>query len=302
MVRTRPTEFSESTRPARSVYLKENKRPFLYPSGRRDSFDENPDSAFFIGKLDKAQNRDEVYTSVRRLGKKHNFYVRKLDMPYGDSRTKKGNRGYCFVHCKSKEEADRVVALKEIHIGRRLCEVKPYDGRNVPSSDCSEVTSGYNTPFPTNILDSSRVATTPSVFGDDPVPSVATSQNQTIVFTPQNSIVSKTEGLCVSGDDGYLQNSKSPFCQAPISTHQNVITVSNDTNPQVLNLGELYSPKKVNTFVLSLLLQASSTGDAIKFLSSYFEYLERFEKGLASMNAESVQTVANVFAPLLVNV
>jgi len=316
----------------------------LFPSGRRDDFQEKPGAAFFLGKLDKTQNRDEVYTGVRRLGKKYGFYVRKLDMPYGDSKNRQGNRGYCFVHCNSKEEADKIVELKEVHIGRQLCEVKAYGGRDIPSGTVSDATSGYNTPImQTSVYNISR-ATTPSVFGDDPSEQQITRQQYSeLPKTPErinvisepavqssrgstghvDQPISSSERILSTGQSILLQNPSLPASvttqpyiepvaaippplEIPVIMPQTINVASNtgvmDAYGQELNLGELYNPELVNRFVISQLLKASSSGDAMTFLSTYFNELDRFEKGLASMDTTSVQLVAKMFAPLLVNV
>jgi len=316
----------------------------LYPSGRRDDFQEKPGAAFFLGKLDKTQNRDEVYTGVRRLGKKYGFYVRKLDMPYGDSKNRQGNRGYCFVHCNSKEEADRIVELKEVHIGRQLCEVKAYGGRDIPSGAVSDATSGYNTPIMQNSMYDTSRATTPSVFGDDASDrQIPERQHHELPETPerinvisehavQNSHgstgqvdqpISSSERILSTDQSILLQNSSLPTSvnnqqyiepvaaiqsplEIPVTIPQRINVASNtgliDVYGQESGLGELYNPERVNRFVISQLLKASSSGDAMSFLSTYFNELDRFEKGLASMDAASVQVVAKIFAPLLVNV
>jgi len=316
----------------------------LFPSGRRDNFQEKPGAAFFLGKLDKTQNRDEVYTGVRRLGKKYGFYVRKLDMPYGDSKNRHGNRGYCFVHCNSKEEADKIVELKEVHIGRQLCEVKAYGGRDIPSGAVSDATSGYNTPnMQTSMYNVSR-ATTPSVFGDDPSEQqISRQQYSELPETPERiNVISEPAVQSSRGSTGHvdqpissserilstdqsilLQNPSLPasvttqqhiepvaaiptLLEIPVIMPQTINVASNtgvmDAYGQELNLGELYNPERVNRFVISHLLKASSSGDAMRFLSTYFNELDRFEKGLTSMDAASVQLVAKMFAPLLVNV
>merc|ERR1711970_576830 len=326
-----------------------NRRTMLFPSGRRDDFQEKPGAAFFLGKLDKTQNRDEVYTGVRRLGKKYGFYVRKLDMPYGDSKNRQGNRGYCFVHCNSKEEADKIVELKEVHIGRQLCEVKAYGGRDIPSGAVSDATSGYNTPNMQRSMYNISRATTPSVFGDDASEQQISSQqyselpqtSERINVIPEPAVqssrgptghvdqpISSSERILSTGQSILLQN---PSLPASVTTQQYIepvaaippplalstsaipgimpqtINVASNTSVmdaygQELNLGELYNPERVNRFVISQLLKASSSGDAMRFLSTYFNELDRFEKGLASMDSASVQLVAKMFAPLLVNV
>merc|ERR1711936_754448 len=76
---------------------------------KTDRFEESSDSAFFLGKLNKHLDRETIYRALTAEARRLNFYVRKLDMPYGDSRYKTGNKGYAFVHCRTKEEIERKV-------------------------------------------------------------------------------------------------------------------------------------------------------------------------------------------------
>jgi len=111
------------------------------PSYSRAPFQEIEGAAFFIGKLNKNHDREVVYNALRRLTKELDFYIRKLDMPYACNKTRRGNCGYAFVHCNSKDEAQRIIAMRTIHLGKQVCEVKAYAGRGG-----SNATSGYNTP------------------------------------------------------------------------------------------------------------------------------------------------------------
>jgi hypothetical protein len=118
-------------------------------SSKRAPFQEIEGAAFFLGKLNKNHDREVVYNALRKLTHELDFYIRKLDMPYACNHTKRGNQGYAFVHTNSKEQADRIVAMKAIHLGKQVCEVKAYAGR--PSVGKSAVspapTSGYNSPM-----------------------------------------------------------------------------------------------------------------------------------------------------------
>jgi len=117
-----------------------------------DRFEENSESAFFLGKLNKHLDRETIYRALTAEARRMNFYVRKLDMPYGDSRYKTGNKGYAFVHCRNKEEATRMINKGQIKLNNQYCEIKPYGGRmdtdsgsNIGGLD-SGVNTGFNTP------------------------------------------------------------------------------------------------------------------------------------------------------------
>jgi len=107
---------------------------------RKSQFDEDLEAAFFLGKLNKHHDREQVYNQLKRLTKQLNFYIKRFDMPNGPN--KRGNKGFAFVHCSDREQAQRIISMKFIRLGTQDCEVKPYGGR-IPESNCSE---GRGTP------------------------------------------------------------------------------------------------------------------------------------------------------------
>jgi len=121
---------------------------------KTDRFEESSDSAFFLGKLNKHLDRETIYRALTAEARRLNFYVRKLDMPYGDSRYKTGNKGYAFVHCRTREEANRMIKKGQIRLNNQFCEIKPYGGRmdtdsgtsNLGGALDSGVNTGWNTP------------------------------------------------------------------------------------------------------------------------------------------------------------
>jgi len=105
----------------------------------KPKFIEIKSAAFFIGKLNKHHDREKVYCQLKRLTRTHKFYIAKFDMPNGaDGR---GNKGFAFVHTKSTEEAQRIIAMGHLKLGNQMCEVKPYGGRTD-----TEESSGRETP------------------------------------------------------------------------------------------------------------------------------------------------------------
>jgi len=108
----------------------------------KQPFQEIAGAAFFIGKLNKNHDREVVYNALRKLTVELDFYIRKLDMPYACVKTRRGNCGYAFVHTNSREEAERIVSMGTINLGKQVCDVKAYAGR----SGSSVASSGYNTP------------------------------------------------------------------------------------------------------------------------------------------------------------
>merc|ERR1712168_1137768 len=113
----------------------------------RSQFSEIEGGAFFVGKLNKYKDRDEIYSGLRNLADRYGFYIRKLDMPFADPIAKRGNKGFCFVHCRSRQEAQRMIALRDVTLGDQTVEIKPYSARPEASGLMSGHSSGYETPL-----------------------------------------------------------------------------------------------------------------------------------------------------------
>lgn len=99
---------------------------------RKPEFVEDRESAFFLGKLNKHHDREQVYNQLKRLTKPLNFYIRRFDMPNGGNG--RGNKGFAFVHTRSREEARKIISMKFLRLGNQDCEVKPYGGRTSESN------------------------------------------------------------------------------------------------------------------------------------------------------------------------
>jgi hypothetical protein len=86
--------------------------------------------AFFLGNIDKALTREEVYEFVKN---ETNCYIKKFDMPnvVGDEKDTQGRpircAGFAFVHVKYQWMADEMLSLGKIRIGNLEAEIKPYD-------------------------------------------------------------------------------------------------------------------------------------------------------------------------------
>jgi len=104
-------------------------------NSRKSDFVEDLEAAFFLGKLNKHHDREQVYTQLRKLTRSLDFYICKFDMPNGIDKygNKSGNKGFAFVHTKTKEQAQRIISMKYIRLGNQECEVKPYGGRTLES-------------------------------------------------------------------------------------------------------------------------------------------------------------------------
>lgn len=104
-------------------------------NSRKTDFVEDLEAAFFLGKLNKHHDREQVYSQLKRLTKSLDFYICKFDMPNGKDKygNKGGNKGFAFVHTKTREQAQRIISMKFIRLGNQECEVKPYGGRTLES-------------------------------------------------------------------------------------------------------------------------------------------------------------------------
>jgi len=86
--------------------------------------------AFFLGNIDKALTREEVYEFVKN---ETNCYIKKFDMPnvVGNEKDTQGRAircaGFAFVHVKYQWMADEMLTLGKIRIGNLEAEIKPYD-------------------------------------------------------------------------------------------------------------------------------------------------------------------------------
>lgn len=99
---------------------------------RKPEFVEDRGAAFFLGKLNKHHDREQVYNQLKRLTKPLNFYIKRFDMPNGPNG--RGNKGFAFVHCKNREQARQIISMKFLRLGNQDCEVKPYGGRTSESN------------------------------------------------------------------------------------------------------------------------------------------------------------------------
>jgi len=249
-------------------------------------------AAFFVGKLNKSHNREKIYNALRTLGRQHDFYIRKLDMPYADSRKKKGNRGYCFVHCRSQEEVDRVVALKFIKLGNQKCEVKAYDGRE----------SG------TSKLKTSKKSAT----------SVKQSKNEEISETaeatePETSTTASETGenqecwLVESGSDSQTGYDSEPLESGSCSTEKceetSVAQESSDLSV-TSELGDCgyfssdFEATNVSNYLDQCLAVASKEGKIVEFFQTYFDAYQNALVFMQGMTQEELNSLAHQYAPL----
>jgi len=103
-------------------------RPNFRSNNRKSNFVEDKEAAFFLGKLNKHHDREQVYNQLKKLTREFDFYIAKFDMPNGPNG--RGNNGFAFIHCKTREQAQRIIAKGWLKVGNQECEVKPYGGRD----------------------------------------------------------------------------------------------------------------------------------------------------------------------------
>merc|ERR1711974_115309 len=94
--------------------------------------------AVFIGGIPKALKREFIYNEL----KKH-CYVKKLDMPK-DNITGKQNKGHVFLHVKTPEEMEKLLAMKQVRIRNTMCDVLPYKKNEKRIQEESACNSTYD--------------------------------------------------------------------------------------------------------------------------------------------------------------
>lgn len=223
--------------------------------------------AFFVGKLNKTHDREQLYSALRRLGAQYNFYINKLDMPYGKA-GKRGNKGYAFVHVQTQEEADRIIALRYIQLCGQKCEVKAYGGRDFDSSPTtSNTSSGYTTPVEGKAWPIKR------------------EKVDLQKLMAQKAVATKEQDWAEESDDpaGYYSDSEVfEDVQSKVATDTQV--------------SEAYQADNVWNYVHQELKIASSSGDAVDFLQRYFAAYEQSLQKLQSMSPEELQVYAKQYA------
>jgi hypothetical protein len=244
------------------------------------TFQEIPGGAFFLGKLNKNHNREQIYTALRSLASRCNFYIRKLDMPYGNKYTKEGNLGYCFVHCKSKEEADRIVAMHYVKLGTQRCEVKAYGGRDIGSTPSSQATSGYVTPASDSVLKHEPFVT------------------KDLAKILHQKLSVKAQSICSWAEE----------CDDPLSYYAdctdgvfNEVEVDSLLDENIAESEQLtkFTPDSVNSYIQQNLITASTYGKAPEFLQAYFEIYGELEKKIQTMSKQELNEIASQYSSLL---
>lgn len=106
-----------------------------YRPSRQRQQSNNSGGQFFLGNIDKALKREEVYDFLTRYEYQQGrrLYVSRFDMPKvtvggTDSHGRPINcAGYAFVHVKDIRMARAMLAKKTVRIGNLQAEIKPYD-------------------------------------------------------------------------------------------------------------------------------------------------------------------------------
>lgn len=280
----------------------------------RSQFSEIEGGAFFVGKLNKYKDRDEIYSGLRNLADRYGFYIRKLDMPFADTISKRGNKGFCFVHCRSRQEAQRMIALRDVILGDQAVEIRPYSARPEASGLMSGHSSGYDTPLQSGSHYPAAYTHNPLAIKEpiNIMPDGATSDfpQSDGSFGPKSVRSSEFSDECESVRGGEF---------APASLQPVQQTVSRDSvyscqppmdfqtvpMPTVEIWDQIYSQANVDKFVASQLYAAQSRGVNPeefyqRYVQSYNEYLNALNTQY-STNADGVADIALTYAPLLLS-
>jgi len=239
---------------------------------QRQPFQEIPGAAFFLGKLNKDHNRDQIYNALRDLTRVHGFYIRKLDMPYGNKLTKQGNQGYGFVHCRSREEAQRLISMEQITLLDTVCEVKPYGSRG----EHSTTSSGYVTPLESPRKESDLRA----------------------ILQQKYAINHSQMEYCGYGNAGPGSSKEDIY-----DSDATPVKEENGFDSALQNCTDnVYRTEVVNNFVAKKMFDCMTTeaDGGLKFLMNYFKIYEKLMKEFQVMPANEILKLANEHAVVLV--
>ena len=129
--------------------------------------------AFFLGRLDKSLERNQLFNFLTQ-----HVYVTKLDMPRSRNRDLQ-NRGFCYVHCKTIEQAQKMLSMPTIEIYGRTCYIHKYDDRRSYNPDASQAGSYYSnySSYQSSLVGSNRSSRAQSPErGDNPEEALARQQ------------------------------------------------------------------------------------------------------------------------------
>lgn len=243
--------------------------------------DVSTEAAFFVGKLNKTHNRSQIYSALRSLGKRYNFYIKKLDMPYGDKQTKRGNKGYCFVYCRNKAEADRIVALHYIQLGSQKCEVKTYGGKDIDTF--SDTTSGVITPAETNVAERDITADLQLILNRK-------------CFSGAQIVSSWAEES--ENPEGYYSECSELDDVEAVQTSR-LVEVQPAACEVAAELQDSSTESETVDFVQLNFLKATSNGKGSEFLQAYLEAFEAIQSNMSVMSPDDLREFAQGFIPLL---
>jgi len=274
-------------------------------------------AAFFVGKLNKNHDRDHIYNSLRTLTKKLGFYISKLDMPYGNPRTKRGNHGYCFVHCRSKAEADRVVRHGWITLAGQKCEVKAYGGRDMGDTKLavsSQSSSGYATPINPKYMpqksieqDLERVLGRPlnerkrEISSGDVCGSPPTEEDWAEEAEDATSYYSEAADFeqvdCKVPVEPMPQVESQENIKAPVAQVYEAQVPAQAGSTKTIE--QLYETDNVSKYTMNMLEKAQANGSGDNFWNLYFQHFEKNVAILKGMSQDQLRLVAQVYAPAL---
>jgi len=263
------------------------------------NFEESSDAAFFLGKLNKHLDRETIYRALTAEARRMNFYVRKLDMPYGDSRYKTGNKGYAFVHCRNKEEATRMINKGQIKLNNQYCEIKPYGGRmdTDSGSNIGGLDSGVNTGFNTPRHPSSW--TSKQVSQEEIERKVEAIKN----YRPRTSTMSSnsiSENDDFSNDNNNTSQSIDELHsevqhQPDIPEEMETTGASEYVLQDSTNYSSVFTHENVTPFILAKQTEAMNSGMTTEqFNMAFVAFYELYNGQLQQLQMENTDEVANL--------
>jgi hypothetical protein len=241
-------------------------------SEHKTEFHEIPGAAFFIGKLNKNLCRDTVYSALRKAANAHDFYIKKLDMPYGMNR--EGNKGFAFVHTETVEQADKIIRMGKMTLNGQQCEIRPYGGRksndaNARSGFDSGCTTGVTTPV--NEYDSPQEEHHPAMI----IKQVSKELNQRV----------RTNTVSSSDADSVLHPADESFTDSQVKVE---IIEESFEQPAFEFTYENVEPIVLEEQSKALAAGMSEMTFAMNYNAWYVHYLDELERGIQE-NAQEVE-------------
>jgi len=264
-----------------------------------EPFNETPGAAFFVGKLNKNLDRDNIYSALRTAAKQYGFYVKKLDMPYGVNHRgeREGNKGFAFVHTETVEQADKIIRMGKMMLNNQQCEIRAYGGRKAETSGrCSGIDSGCTTGVATPVKSFNQKSQDPAMI----IRQVSIELEQTSQQTRHRTTTSSSMGASSCDDDSAYLVSEPLTDELVAGDSQVKVAQSWDTSDEELQIKPEVSTfeftyENVAPIVYEQQNEALNKGmSELEFTVAYQAWYEHYLGELNRAFEENPQEVASI--------